>query len=243
MSNAASVRPSRPSFCKFDRAEAMHKALAQEIASRLTAAVTRSGQASMVVSGGTTPGPTFDTLARSDVPWQNVDVTMTDDRWIDAGSDRSNERLIRSRLLAANAAAARFVPLKTAHAHAHEAEDPVGNAVRAMHRPFDVVVLGMGVDGHVASLIPGAKGLARAMDVSDPALVRAIEPANLADMGERMTLTLRALQDSHWIVLLIRGSAKLKAYEHALMDSDVLAMPARAILQQTNVPTSVYWSP
>jgi 6-phosphogluconolactonase len=243
MSNAASGRPPGPTFCRFDRADAMHEALAQEIVLRLTAAVARAGRASMVASGGTTPGATFDALARSNMPWQDVEITLSDDRWIDAGSDRSNEKLIRSRLLVANAAAARFVPLRTGHAHACEAEGVVDNAVRAMHRPFDVVMLGMGIDGHVASLVPGANGLARAMDVSEPAMVRAIEPANFADIGERMTLTLRALLDSRWTVLLIRGPAKLKTYEHALKDGNVLATPARGLLKTAGCPVSVYWAP
>jgi len=221
----------------------MFGALAHEIVQHLTAGVARNDKASLVASGGTTPGAVFDILARSAAPWKNIEVTPTDDRWIETTSDRSNEKLIRARLLTANAAAANLVPLKTAQSHACDAERDVNAAVAAMHRPFDVVMLGMGTDGHIASLIPGAAGLARAMDRSNPALVRAVDPPDLATLGERMTLTLRALLDARWIVLLIRGDAKRTTYESALAGSDVLELPVRAVLHQSNTPLSIYWSP
>ncbi|HEY7978808.1 MAG TPA: 6-phosphogluconolactonase, partial [Rhizomicrobium sp.] len=122
-------------------------------------------------------------------------------------------------------------------------EADLNAAIAAMHRPFDIVGLGMGADGHIASLIPEAAGLARALDRNDPALVRAINPPDVAAMGERMTLTLRAILNAHWIVLLIRGDEKLQAYKHALDGADVLAAPVRAVLHQSAVPVSVFWSP
>jgi 6-phosphogluconolactonase len=112
-----------------------------------------------------------------------------------------------------------------------------------MPRPFDVVLLGMGADGHTASLVPDAAGLARALDCSDPALVRAIDPPDSTGMGPRITLTLRALLDSRWIALLIRGEDKRAAFRHALAGSDLPQAPVRAVLQQTATPVAVYWSP
>jgi 6-phosphogluconolactonase len=144
--------------------------------------------------------------------------------------------------LTAKAAAARLVPLKTAHPHAAQAESESNAALAAMPRPFDVVLLGMGVDLHIASLIPGAGGVAKALDRNEPQLVRAVEPQDLAALGERLTLTLRAILDSRWIVLLIRGEAKLAAYRQALSGRDVVSAPVRAVLQQVHVPVSVYWS-
>lgn len=241
MRNAASIKRAAPSFREFRTSAELYANLAHDVVSRLTASAALNGRASLVVPGGTTPGAMLDILARYDAPWKDIDITLTDDRWIEATSDRSNEKLIRTRLLTANAAAARLVPLKTAHGHAREAEKDVDAAIAAMHRPFDAVILGMGTDGHVASLIPGAAELARALDHNDPALVRALDPPNLAAMGERMTLTLRAILDAQWIVLLIRGSEKLDAYKHALDGTDALEAPVRAVLHQGDVPVSVYW--
>jgi 6-phosphogluconolactonase len=232
----------KPSFLGFRRAEDLYTVLAGEIAGRLGSGVASNGRASLVVSGGTTPGDLYDVLATRDAPWADVTVTLSDERWTDPTSERSNEHLTRTRLLRSKAAAARLVPFKTAQAHADEAEAAVHAAVAAMPRPFDVVLLGMGTDGHTASLIPGAAGLARALDRGDPALVRAVHPPDITAMGERMTLTLRAILDARWIVILIRGEAKLEAYKHAMAGDDILAAPVRAVLHQADAPVSVYWS-
>jgi 6-phosphogluconolactonase len=230
-------------FREFLAADDMNAAVAREIAERLTAAVARQGHASMIASGGTTPGAMFDILARSEAPWKNVEITLSDDRWIETASDRSNEKLVRNHLLVANASAADFVPLKTAKAHAREAEQDVDDAVRAIPRPFDVALLGMGTDGHIASLIPGATGLERALDRDDPALVRAVNPADLSAKGERISLTLRAILDARWIVILLRGPEKRAAFQWALDGKDVREAPVRALLHQSDVPVSVFWCP
>jgi 6-phosphogluconolactonase len=234
---------SQPLFRGFRNVDDLQTALAADIAERLTAGVARHGRASFVLSGGTTPGALYDVLSKCEAPWKDVAVTLSDERWTDARSERSNENLARTRLLVANAAAAHLVPLKTMHARAKDGEAAADAAIAAMPRPFDVVLLGMGTDGHTASLIPGANGLSRALDRADPALVRAIDPPDLSAMGERLTLTLRAILDARWIVLLIRGEDKLAAYRHALAGRDVLDAPVRAVLQQSDVPVSVFWSP
>jgi 6-phosphogluconolactonase len=243
MSNAASAEHPAPSFHEFRTADDLYANLARTIAQRLTAAVARDGAASFVAPGGTTPGAVFDVLAQCSAPWKDIQITLSDDRWTETASSRSNERLVRTRLLTGNASAAHLVPLKTEHDRAKDAEADLNAAIAAMHRPFDIVGLGMGADGHIASLIPEAAGLARALDRNDPALVRAINPPDVAAMGERMTLTLRAILNAHWIVLLIRGDEKLQAYKHALDGADVLAAPVRAVLHQSAVPVSVFWSP
>lgn len=228
---------------EFTDANAMNGALADAIVQRLAAGVTRDGRASLVVSGGTTPADLFDVLATRDAPWKDVWLTLSDERWVDPASDRSNEHLVRTRLLKDKAAAARFVPLKTAQAQARGAEAETDAAVQAMPRPFDVMLLGMGNDGHTASLVPGADGLAQALDQNDPALTRAIQPPPSTGMGERLTLTLRAILDARWIALLIRGPEKMAAYKKAIAGDDVLAAPVRGVLRQRAVPVTTYWAP
>jgi 6-phosphogluconolactonase len=145
--------------------------------------------------------------------------------------------------LRGEAAAAHFVPLMTRHASPAEAEIEVDNAIGAMPRPFDVTLLGMGNDGHTASLFPGAKELSTALDIHSPALVRAITPTNVATTGQRMSLSLRAILASRLIVVLIRGDEKLKTYRFAMAGHDALEMPIRAVLHQSNTPVEIYWSP
>lgn len=241
MSEQAAASTSGPDFRRFDNAESMNRTLASEIAGRLVTGVARQGRASLVASGGTTPGDLYDVLAQQDAPWAKISITLSDERWTEPTSPRSNEHLARTRLLQHKAAAAHLVALRTAAPHADQAEADVSAAVAGMARPFDVVLLGMGTDLHTASLIPGSTGLARALDRSDPMLARAVHPPELANMGERMTLTLRAILDARWIVLLIRGEAKLQAYKQAIAGQDALAGPIRAILQQQDVPVSACW--
>jgi 6-phosphogluconolactonase len=232
-----------PEFRSFASAPDMFQALAQEITALLAKGAAAHGRASLVVSGGTTPAPLYDLLSKRDAPWAQTVVTLSDERWVEPTSDRSNEKLVRTHLLIGKAAAASLVPFKTAKPHADEAEAEVHAALAAMPLPFDVMLLGMGTDGHTASLIPGAKGLERALDLDDPMLARAVHPPKLSEMGERMTLTLRGILNSRLIIILIKGDDKLAAYRDALAGNDVLAKPVRAVLHQSDVPVSVFWSP
>ena len=113
----------------------------------------------------------------------------------------------------------------------------------ALPRPFAVTVLGMGTDLHTASLFPDAEGLAAALDLGDPALVRAVRPKAAAGSAERVTLTLRALLDSRLIVLLVTGEAKRAALERARRPGPVVEAPVRGVLFQDRVPVHIYWAP
>jgi 6-phosphogluconolactonase len=229
----------------FPNADDMIHTLADEIVTRVDAGVASRGAASLVVSGGTTPAPLFDLLSTRAAPWEKVWITLSDERWLAPDQDGSNEKLVRTRLLRDAAAGAKLVPLKTADPSPRAAEAKVDAAIAAMPRPFDIVLLGMGDDGHTASLFPHATGLEAALDTAKPELVRAIHTDEAAAVatGERLTLTLRAIQDSRLVVLLIRGAAKRDTYQSAAAGSNVLDAPVRAVLHQTRVPVQVCWAP
>jgi 6-phosphogluconolactonase len=233
-----------PAFRAYESALAMAHGLAEEIAGRLGGALESRGGASLVVTGGTTAGPLYDRLSRAVLAWDRVFVTLSDERWVKTDSLDSNEALVRQRLLVNSAATARFTPLKIDMPTAEAAQSKVNWTVAAMRRPFDVTVLGMGADGHVASLFAGAEGVAQAMDLSDPALVRPIRYERAAGSPERMTLTLRALLESRFIALMIRGADKRAAYFRALTGpGDATTQPVRALLHQDTTPVAVYWAP
>jgi 6-phosphogluconolactonase len=229
---------------RFETESERNVVLARQIAAWVIDAVAERGQASLAVCGGSTPGPLYEALSGLAAPWERVTVTLTDERWVGFDHPLSNARLVRTRLIRDRASRARFVPLKTPRAEPELAEPEVDAAVRAIVRPFDLVLLGMGEDGHTASLFPRAQALSAALNLADPALARAIRPAPPADPSPpRMSLSLRAILDSRRIVLLITGETKWTVYRRAREAGDVEAMPVRAVLGQDQTPVQVWWAP
>lgn len=232
----------RPDFHEFASFDRLAEALADRTVEIVNAAARARGAASLVVPGGTTPADFFAVVNRRRASWDRVSVTLTDERWVAPDSDRSNEHLVRTRLLVNEAAAALLIPLKTPVPGPADAEADVGKRIAAMPRPFDLVIAGMGDDGHTASWIPGSAGLASALDRDDPQLVRALVPPAADGLDPRLSLTLSAILQSRLIAILIRGAAKRATWERALSSRDVLAMPVRALIFSREVPVEIFWS-
>jgi 6-phosphogluconolactonase len=209
---------------------ALAAAAAAGVAARLADALKTEPRASLVATGGRSPGPVYDLLKAAPFDWARVVVTLSDERCVGPDAPESNARLVRERLLADGAAKAHLLPL-------WPKPDPAALAGLA---PFDTVMLGMGEDGHVASLIPGDPGLAAAMDPDGPALLADV-PAGLGSPPlARVTLTLKALLSARAIFLLTAGSAKREVLDRALAGED---LPVRALLKQTTIPVRVLWCP
>jgi len=214
-------------------------ALAQHVARRLKEDLLQQDQAALVVSGGKSPIPFFQALARQSLVWSRVVVTLADERWVPPDHPDSNEALVRTHLLRERAATALLVPLWTGDATPEDAATAVSATLMDLPRPFSQVVLGMGEDGHIASLFPGAAELAAGLRTTSPAL--AVRPLHAPH--PRLSLSLQALLNSRDIVLMISGAAKRRVLEAALGDGPVEELPVRAILRQTATPVSVFWAP
>lgn len=214
--------------------------LAEHIAAALSASIAEQGRASLVVSGGSTPVPLFARLSELDIPWQHVVITLADERWVEPSSPDSNEQLVRKHLLKNRAADAVFIGLKNTAATAEEGEMICERHLQSIPRPFTAVILGMGNDGHTASLFPGAAQLAQATDMHCGKLCTALKPQTAPH--ERMSLTLPALLDAREIILHLNGPDKKAVLEKALAAGPPEAMPIRFILQQQEVPVVVYWA-
>ena len=221
--------------------EQLAGALAAIVADNLRQGLATRQQASLVVSGGTTPGQFFFRLRQMDLAWERVVITLADERWVDPGHEASNERLVRFLLLRDKAVRADFVPLKNKAMNARGGEEECCRALARIPRPFDVVVLGMGMDGHTASLLPGAIGLDQALDPDFGQDCLAITPDPA--LHERITLTLPALLRARHIFLHCTGRDKKEVLRQAMAPGPVAAMPVRAILGQQHVPVHIYWSP
>ncbi|HWN66459.1 MAG TPA: 6-phosphogluconolactonase [Haliangium sp.] len=233
-------RPHRPREFRFDDREAMAAAMADDIADLLRAAIDDRGRASLAVSGGSTPEAMFRCLSEQRLAWERVVVTLVDERWVPPDAKDSNERLARAALLQGPAGAARFVGLKNAAATPEDGLAETERALRDVPRPFDVMVLGMGDDGHTASLFPGTTELAAALSPASSASCAPVRPEWLQP---RMTLTLPAILDSRYILLLLAGRSKWDVYEQALAGTDATVMPIRAVFAQARAPLEVYWAP
>lgn len=221
----------------YETAEDAAGAAAVAIADWLAAGLAENDRASFVATGGRSPGPAYDLLATLGLPWNEVSVTLSDERWVPPTSADSNERLLRERLLTGEAAGAVLVPLWSDADTAADAADAAEALIEDM-LPFDVVLLGMGDDGHFASLFPGSPVLAHGLDPDSGSLVIAAPQGDPAPPQDRISLTLHALVQTYLIVVLISGEAKRRIVE----DRDDL--PIHALFRAAgDVPVRVIWSP
>lgn len=226
--------------CTFANDAALAESFAHTVAANLRAAIDARGHALIGVSGGSTPREFFKHLSNQDLDWSRVTITLCDDRWVPPTSDRSNEHLLRETLLRNKASKATFAPL---HIDAPDPESALANVqanVAKLRMPFDVIVLGMGSDGHTASLFPDGDHL---VEASDPNTKARALPMRAPDAPEpRITLTLPALIDTHALYLHIEGADKKAVFDKA-MTSDDSSAPIRKVLKASRVTPIVYWCP
>ncbi|WP_371395940.1 6-phosphogluconolactonase [Fretibacter rubidus] len=191
---------------------------ADMIASAILRDVHSRGTASIMLSGGSTPGATFEALSHYDLPWDKVTIGLVDDRWVPETNKGSNGALIRRTLLRNKAKSATFIPMKTHHDTIQGGLANVAKAYAALSRPYSFVLLGMGPDGHTASWFPKADGLDYALDMNSGAIVAPITANKSPVTGDylhRMTLTLPAIADARFALLLLTGAEKRVVFEAA----------------------------
>ncbi|MHA6347019.1 6-phosphogluconolactonase [Roseivivax sp. CAU 1761] len=217
-------------FCDYADREMLCINLADRIASELRRALSAGERASLAVPGGTSPGPVFDDLCSVALDWDRVDVMLTDERWVDESSARSNTRLLRERLLVDKAAAAHLVPLYAAAAEPEARLEELSAGI-APCLPLSVLLLGMGADMHTASLFPGADRLAEALSPKAPPLVAMRAPGA---PEPRITLSAPVLDGALAKHVLIFGAEKRRALEAARGKSPEAA-PINAVLDGATV--------
>lgn len=223
--------------------ETMTAELATCVIADLEAALEVRGKAVLAVSGGSTPADLYRTLSQAPIDWARITVLLVDERWVAPDAPGSNERFVRETLLQGPASAARLAGLKTPAASPFDAVETLQPDIAALGPP-DVVILGMGADGHTASWFPHARGLDEAL-APDGAAIAAIEARPSAVTGDhlqRMTLTRATLARAGRLLLMMRGADKRAALEAALGAGDVAEMPVRALLRAGNLPLDIHWT-
>ncbi|EPC01181.1 6-phosphogluconolactonase [Litchfieldella anticariensis FP35 = DSM 16096] len=216
--------------------ERLARQLAEAVAEALRVDLTHQERALLVVSGGSTPVPFFHALAAIELPWERIDVTLADERWVAETADDSNARLIREHLLSGAAKAANFVPLTTADATPEQGVDTVATRVEQLAWPASVVVLGMGGDGHTASLFPDSRELGLALS-TDESVVAVRTPSQ---PQARITLSASRLHQTRRHMLHLNGEDKRAVLATAMAGDDVRELPIRAFLA---CPLAIYWAP
>ena len=226
-------------FTDYPDRSAASAAAAERLAAGLRDDLDRRGAGSLVVSGGTTPGPCFDLLSEMPLDWKRVRVVPSDERWVPPADPNSNERLIRERLLRNAAAGAGFIPLCRDGLEPDAAPATVERDLATLGGPFSGVLLGMGADGHFASLFPDFAGLPDALDPASAA--RCVVVRTAGSPFVRISLTLAALLHAREITLLFFGDEKREVFEAA--EAGDAGLPVSALLAQQTVPVTALWAP
>ena len=211
--------------------------LALKVAKQLSDAIDARGTATLVVSGGRSPVAFFQNLAKQKLDWSKVVVTLADERWVPVEHADSNAGLLKRYLLQGLAAKAQFLSLYSASANLEQAAEQADRLLAELPA-IDVLVLGMGDDGHTASLFPNSPNLADALKVDG---TRRCYPMLAPTVPhQRLTMSRALLASAKHTVLSISGQSKLTTLSAALAGDNVAAMPIRAFLQPT---LEIYWCP
>ncbi len=211
--------------------------LAQTVAEHLNEAIAKQGVATLVVSGGRSPVAFFQSLIKQPIDWSKVVVSLADERWVPVEHADSNAGLLKKNLLQGPAAKARFVGLYNVAASLEAAAEQADRTLAELP-PIDVLILGMGDDGHTASLFPGSPNLTQALQLDN---ARRCWPMLAPTVPhQRLSMSRSLLASARNIVLSIQGQAKLNTLNEALGGTDIAALPIRAFLQPT---LEIYWCP
>lgn len=217
----------------------MTAAVAEDMRQRIQSALDERGRALIALPGGTTPAPIFERLALSIPSWQKVTILPTDDRLVFTESPLSNAAMIQ-RWFASRGA--RVMPLADANYDAETAGRLANARLQELDWPPDVAWLGMGADGHTASLFAGPD-LANALQTTDLAIGLRPDPLPPEAPVRRVTLSLSALTSALSLMVVFSGAAKRAVLERALAEGAKSTLPIGCVLAAAPGPVTLHWSP
>jgi 6-phosphogluconolactonase len=220
------------------RDEASHAA-AEQLIAMLAANLSENARAAMIVTGGSSPVQCYAQMAKADVEWSRVQLVLSDERWVAPSDENSNEGMIRSSLMVDQAANARLMPFYNGAVPASERCEELNISLGSMSQPFAATLLGMGEDGHIASLFPDMENLADGLDPDSKEQCITVQTA--ASSLPRVSLTLAPILHSEQVVLLFFGEAKRAVYEKAKSSPGLF--PVSSLLTQQRTPVHVFWAP
>ena len=224
---------------KFETKVELDNCLATKVATLLQAAVTKNGKASFAVSGGSTPKGFFNQLSQQSIDWDKVTISLVDERWLDESHQDSNTRLVKEQLLINDASKAAFFSLKQEQDLTSSFTDELGQKAITALLPFDVAILGMGTDGHTASLFPCSEQISCGLSENNESPILAVSPQTAP--YQRITFSFNALKNTNNLFLHITGENKLDVMEQAIA-AQPIEMPIGAFLNHVGIELQVYWT-
>lgn len=220
----------------FGEADLLTSDLTVQLKHILCDAIAKRGHAYLVVSGGKTPVALFKELATANVPWDKVTVTLADERCVPVDDEHRNERLVRQFLLQHNAEKAQFLSL---YDEQDKELQKIEHEISSLPT-FDAVILGMGEDGHTASLFPCSNELSLGLD-ENAAAVLFVTPTTAPH--QRVSLSKKRLLNSRVIFFHLVGENKLAVLHQAMAQHDPMLMPVSAFLNNHNANVQVMYAP
>ena len=222
---------------RFATRQAASEAAADRVAELLGHRLAHQPLASAVVCGGTTPTECFEALSQYSLDWDRVRFSLSDERWVPNDHEDSNEKLIRDSLLVGKAELAELQPVYAADTTPQARCDELQDTLPVL--PFSFSLIGMGVDGHFASLFPDADNLDLGLSTESDRLYVPVDTA--ASPHTRVSMTLAGISRADEVVLLIFGDDKLEIYQRAMKESN--GFPVSRLLRQKRAPVRVFWAP
>jgi len=228
-------------FWDYDSEDEMAAAVAGDVGFIIDSAIDARGNALIALPGGSTPGAIFSKLAEASLPWKKVTIIPTDDRLVKMDNELSNIRMIAGHFIRSGA---RIFPIAADISDYRLAGNSADARLQDLPWPPDLVWLGMGEDGHTASLFDGPD-LQDALDAPKARRAVGVMPDPLpADAPvPRVTLTRASILAAKTILITITGQKKRDLLEQAIEDGHSSKLPIGRVLAECDQPIDIHWRP
>ena len=229
---------------EFETSQWLTHGLATKIKEATISAIDQHGTASWVLSGGSSPKKLYQALAKDKIPWPQLTCLLTDERCLPDGHTKTNAAMVWRQLLSQHPEV-NWVPIWDSAQVSLEAALAAGTSrLTGIEKPFTCTLLGMGPDGHTASLFPGCNASIEGLTSDcEQALVYTESPQY---PKKRISLSLPLLLNSEHIILLIMGERKKEVLMEGLEGTKVkqeATLPIHQLIKMSQKPVQVYWSP
>lgn len=227
---------------EFDNREKFNEALVQRIADTLQSASLAQSQILFGVSGGSTPLPVYQALAQKELAWNRIKLLLVDERYVASTHADSNERNIREAFSGNTIIGKNIIGLRSDKADIETVAMAADQKLASINAVLDVIVLGMGEDGHFASLFPTGVKFDQAISENGSRFVFPISPMPEHAPHPRLTMSLAYMQRARRIILAITGENKRRVLQQAIIEGDVQHLPIAALFKANSPAVEIFWS-